>query len=113
YKSGDAFKLPKSVLENPDLYVFPQTNDKVPVIHFLSNVITKRKDIELPTIDGHADISEQEGLVYTALIDKKGEWITRGVMERFAVHLDGMASTYNTTTELLVAGKNPEAMAKA
>src|SRR5699024_7808460 len=47
YKSGDAFKLPKSVLENPDLYVFPQTNDKVPVIHFLSNVITKRKDIEI------------------------------------------------------------------
>jgi len=113
YKSGDAFKLPKSVLENPDLYAFPQTDEKVPVIHFLSNVITKRKDIELPTIDGRADISEQEGLVYTALIDKKGEWITRGVMERFAVHLDGMASTYNTTTELLVVGKNPEAMAKA
>lgn len=113
YKSEDAFKLPKSVLENPDLYVFPQTDEKVPVIHFLSNVITKRKDIELPTINRHVDISKQEGLVYTALIDKKGKWITKGVMERFAVNLDGMASTYNTTTELLVAGRNPEAMAKA
>src|SRR5699024_11961969 len=69
--------------------------------------------VGLANMDGGADILEQEGVVYTALIDRKGEWITRGVMERFAVHLDGMPSTYNTTTELLVVGKNPEAMAKA
>ncbi|MFD1360823.1 adenine deaminase C-terminal domain-containing protein [Lentibacillus salinarum] len=116
YKLDDAFKIPKSVLENPDHYVFPQadTDEKVPVIHFLSNVITKRKDIELPIVDGYADIHGHEGLVYVALIDrKKGDWMTRGVMEGFAVNLDGMASTYNTTTELLVAGRNPDAMAKA
>ncbi len=34
-------------------------------------------------------------------------------MERFAVDLDGMASTYNTTTQLLVIGRDAEAMAKA
>jgi len=115
YKTGDTFAFPKSLLENPDLYLFPQEedNEKVPVIHFISNVITKQKDMELPAVNGHTDISGEEGLVYAALISKKGEWITRGVMERFAVTLDGMASTYNTTTELLVAGRNPEAMAKA
>lgn len=47
------------------------------------------------------------------LIDRDGQWITKGIMERFAVDLDGMASTYNTTTQLLVIGRDAEAMAKA
>jgi len=115
YKAGDSFQFPKSVLENPELYLMPQSEQgaEVPVIHFLSNVITKRKDMKLPAHNGHTDIQEEEGLVYAALIDRQGNWMTRGVMEGFAVHLDGMASTYNTTTELLVTGRKPEAMAKA
>lgn len=115
YKTTDRFSFPKSMLENPELYVYQQKEAKesVPVIHFISNVITKQKDMELPSVHGYTDISSEEGLVYAALISKNGEWITRGIMERFAVNLDGMASTYNTTTELLVTGRKPQAMAKA
>ena len=114
-RGKDAFAYPKTVLENADVYRYPHSVDgkTVPVVHFLSNVITKRKDIELPSLNGYADISKQEGLVYTALIDRKGNWVTRAILERFAVNLDGMASTYNTTSELLVVGRNPDAMAKA
>ena len=113
YKTGKAFKLSKSILEQPELYLPVQEKKEVPVIHFISNVITKRKDIELPAVNGYPDISGKEGLVYVSLISRQGEWISKGVMERFAIHLDGMASTYNTTTELLVTGRKPEAMAKA
>ena len=114
-RRAESFAFSKEVLENADLYRYPQpsSDEAVPVIHFISNVITKRKDMELPSSNGYIDLSEQEGLVYTALIDCQGNWITRAILERFAVHLDGMASTYNTTTELLVVGRNPEAMAKA
>ncbi len=51
--------------------------------------------------------------MYPALIDRKGEWVTKGILENFALNLDGMASTFNTTTDLLTIGRNPEAMAKA
>lgn len=111
----EPFSFPKSLLENPDLYMYPHPSEKepVPVIYFKSNVITIRKDTMLPSIHGFADISEQEGLMQAALIGRNGEWITKGILERFAVHLDGMASTYNSTTDLLVIGRNPEIMAKA
>ncbi|WP_078411372.1 adenine deaminase C-terminal domain-containing protein [Priestia abyssalis] len=115
YVVREPFAFTKSVLENPDLYRYPHTssNELVPVVHFRSNVITQRKDMELPSVNGYADLSGHEGLVYAALIDRNGEWAAKGILERFAVNLDGMASTYNTTTELLAVGKSPEAMAKA
>lgn len=115
YVVREPFAFSKSVLENPDLYRYPHTSssEPVPVVHFRSNVITQRKDMELPSVNGYADLSEHEGLVYAALIDRNGEWTAKGILERFAVNLDGMASTYNTTTELLAVGRSPEAMARA
>ncbi|WP_419721580.1 adenine deaminase C-terminal domain-containing protein [Peribacillus frigoritolerans] len=111
----NTFSFSRGILENPDLYLFPHTssNDFVPVIHFVSNVITERKNMMLPAKDGYVDLSAQEGLMYAALIDRKGEWVTKGILERFALNLDGMASTFNTTTDLLTIGRKPEAMAKA
>ncbi|MBA4538628.1 adenine deaminase [Bacillus aquiflavi] len=108
------FSFSTSVLETSELYLYPHTtNDPVPVIYFRSNVITQRKDIELPSKNGFADLSAHEGLLNAVLIDRNGEWIVKGILERFAVNVDGMASTYNTTTELLVIGKDHKAMAKA
>ncbi|WP_375541195.1 adenine deaminase C-terminal domain-containing protein [Peribacillus frigoritolerans] len=111
----NTFPFSRGILENPDLYLYPHTssNDFVPVIHFVSNVITERKNMMLPAKDGYVDLSAQEGLMYAALIDRKGEWVTKGILERFALNLDGMASTFNTTTDLLTIGRKPEAMAKA
>lgn len=115
YSVREPFAFSKAVLENTNLYRYPHPieSSPVPVVYFKSNVITQRKDTKIPSINGFADLSSHEGLVYAALIDRKGEWISKAILERFAVDLDGMASTYNTTTELLVVGKNPEAMAKA
>ncbi|OMP67301.1 adenine deaminase C-terminal domain-containing protein [Domibacillus epiphyticus] len=115
YAAREPFAFSKDVLEDPDLYRYPHPleDQPIPVVYFRSNVITQRKDTELPSVNGFADLSRHEGLVQAALIDRNGEWMAKGILERFAVDLDGMASTYNTTTELLVVGRNPEAMAKA
>ncbi|MFD1777486.1 adenine deaminase C-terminal domain-containing protein [Fredinandcohnia salidurans] len=115
YVVREAFEFPKSVLENLELYQYPHPdeNEPLPVSYFKSNVITTRKDTILPSVNGFVDLSGHEGLMYSALIDRRGNWVSRAVLERFAVTLDGMASTYNTTTELLVVGRNPQAMAKA
>ncbi|CAK6473036.1 adenine deaminase C-terminal domain-containing protein [Peribacillus castrilensis] len=111
----NTFPFSRGILANPDLYLYPHTssNDPVPVIHFVSNVITEQENLFLPAKNGYVDLSAQEGLMYAALIDRKGEWVTKGILERFALNLDGMASTFNTTTDLLTIGRKPEAMAKA
>ncbi|MDR4888563.1 adenine deaminase C-terminal domain-containing protein [Fredinandcohnia sp. QZ13] len=115
YVVREAFEFPKSVLENPELYLYPHPDDNkpLPVSYFKSNVITARKDTMIPSVNGFADLSNHEGLMYSALIDRRGNWVSKAVLERFAVTLDGMASTYNTTTELLTVGRNPQAMAIA
>lgn len=109
------FVFSKEVLDNANLYRYPHpsSDEPVPVAYFRSNVITQRKDMNLPSVDGYADLTNEEGLVQAALIDRNGRWVSKAILERFAVNLDGMASTYNTTTELLTVGTDPKAMAKA
>lgn len=109
------FAFPKELLDDFNIYRYPHTaiSETVPVAYFKSNVITTRKDVLLPSVDGFADISNEEGLLYASLIDRDGKWVSKAILERFALNLDGMASTYNTTTELLVIGRDPKAMAIA
>ncbi|WP_027409996.1 adenine deaminase C-terminal domain-containing protein [Anoxybacteroides tepidamans] len=115
YVSKRPFLFPKERLDDERLYRFPHPapDRSIPVVHFKSNVITEQKDVILPSASGYADISNSEGLLYASLIARNGQWVAKGILERFAVNVDGMASTYNTTTELLVVGRKPEAMAVA
>ncbi len=115
YLSRKPFSIPKSVLENPDLYRYPHTSAKeiIPVAFFYSTVISKREDIVLPSVNGYADLSNHEDLIQAVLIDRDGKWVTRGLIKQLASQLDGLASTFNTTTELLVMGREPKSMAMA
>lgn len=115
YMVRKPFSISKSVLENRDLYRYPHqaNNEFIPVAHFMSTVISKRVDTPLPSVNGYADLSQYEDLIQAALIDREGNWVTRGILQNFAPKLDGMASTYNTTTELLTMGRDPNAMAIA
>lgn len=115
YLVREPFTFTRTTLEDENLYYYPHPSEDtpVPVSYFKSNVITQRKDTMLPSVNGVADLSNHEGLVNAVLIDRNGKWISKAILERFAVNLDGMASTYNTTTELLAVGRNPKAMAKA
>lgn len=109
------FSFLKSVLENPELYLYPHpiNNETVPVVNFHSAVINKRAEVALPSVNGYADLSHHEDLLLAALINREGNWITRGIIQNFASKLDGMATTFNTSTELLTIGKVPQAMALA
>ena len=84
-----------------------------PVIDLKSAVITSRRDIDFGIKGGRINLEDQAGVLRAALLDRKGEWISRALVSGFADGLDGLASTYNTTTHLLVMGLRPEAMAKA
>lgn len=102
-------------LATPTLYPIRASGmeAEVPVIHLRSAVITERKDIRARTEDGLVVLDGQKGMLHAALVDRAGEWISRTLVSGFAANLDGLASTYNTTTHLLVLGHHPEAMARA
>ena len=102
-------------LDDPALY--PQkvsgSEREVPTIHLRSAVISERRDVRVPvekdlvTLGGHSD------LLHAVLVDRGGTWISRSLLSGLAANLEGLASTYNTTTQLLVLGRRPESMALA
>ncbi|HEX2728663.1 MAG TPA: adenine deaminase C-terminal domain-containing protein [Rubrobacteraceae bacterium] len=102
-------------LADPALYPLRAhgTEIETPAVHLRSAVITDCRDARVRVRDGLVAPDEREGLLHAALVDREGGWISRTLVSGFAANLDGMASTYNTTTHLLVLGRRPEAMALA
>jgi adenine deaminase len=100
-------------LSDPALYPPRASGTEMPVIHLRSAVITERRDTQVPVEDGLVKLNGQWGLLHAALVDREGAWISRALLSGFAADLEGLASTYNTTTHLLVIGRKPEAMALA
>jgi adenine deaminase len=98
-------------LSDPALYTSEVSGTEVPTMHLRSAVITERRDRR---ISKEADAPDNNGdLLHAALVDREGMWVSRGLVSGFAPNLDGLASTYNTTTQLLVLGRNPRSMALA
>ena len=100
-------------LADPALYAqkSSEADIEVPVIHLKSAVISERRDARV-RVEKRSVVLEG-GTLHAALVDREGAWISRSLLSGFAADLDGLASTYNTTTQLLVVGKHPEAMARA
>jgi adenine deaminase len=92
-------------LSDPALYSSRLSGTEVPTMHLKSAVITERRDRRVARENG--------GLLHAALVDRGGDWVSRGLLSGFAANLDGLASTYNTTTQLLALGRNPRSMALA
>jgi adenine deaminase len=102
-------------LDDPNLYPLRASGSQAdfPVIRLKSAVITAREDLSVDVKDGLVDLADQPGTLHAALVDREGAWISRALVSGFAGNLEGLASTYNTTTQLLVLGRRPEAMARA
>jgi adenine deaminase len=103
-------------LADPKLYplrVPAERDAEVPVVHLKTAVITERKNTRVRVGDGLVAPDRQQGILHAALVDREGSWISRALVSGFAANLEGLASTYNTTTHLLVLGHRPEAMARA
>ena len=97
-------------LSDQALYTFGASETEVPTVRLTSAVITERRDRRI-TENGAADGNGD--LLHAALVDRGGRWVSRALVTGFAPHLDGLASTYNTTTQLLALGKDPRSMAVA
>ncbi|MDA1477114.1 adenine deaminase C-terminal domain-containing protein [Bacillus changyiensis] len=62
-------------------------------------------------IDNSVDqLSFEHDESYLALFDKKGKWRVNTMLKGFATHVQGFVSSYSTTGDLLVIGKNKQDM---
>lgn len=102
-------------LSDPRIYPFRASGREadVPVMHLKSAVISERGHARVAVENGAVALDGHEGVLHAALVDREGAWISRALVSGFATDLDGLASTYNTTTQLLVLGRRPESMALA
>ena len=98
-------------LADPEIYPQRASGAETPIIHLRSAVISERRDSRVE--NGSVPQLEEGGTLHAALVDREGAWISRSLVSGFAADLDGLASTYNTTTQLLVLGRNPASMALA
>ena len=81
---------------------------QLPVIEFVSNVITRGGGFE--AWQGGA---VPDGLALAILLDRSGGWAVPCWLRGFAPALDALATTYNTTTHLLLIGRDLPAMRRA
>lgn len=74
----------------------------LPVARLVSAVITKLEER-----------APAEGDLHAALVDRAGRWVAPAVVAGFANRLDGLAATVTTDFNILVLGRQREAMARA
>ncbi|MDF9409874.1 amidohydrolase family protein [Pelotomaculum isophthalicicum JI] len=109
---GFRTELPRSdLLSDPSLYGVPSSDEKVfPVINFVSAVITKQQDRLLKPRNGL--LEREDDLLYCTLIDRFGKWVTNGFVSGLG-QFEAIASTYNTSFNLIVLGRDRSSMARA
>jgi len=83
----------------------------LPVIEFVSNVITRPGGFQ-PGFT-KADGTMPEGLALAILLDRGGRWAVSCWLRGFAPALDALATTYNTSTHLLAIGRHLPSMRRA
>lgn len=89
------------------------TRVSFPVIRLVSCVITRREETEFLTRDGFLDFRGREGICLLSLLDWGGAWVSNGLLAGFADRVEGLASSFNTATQVLAIGQNPAAMRQA
>jgi adenine deaminase len=86
---------------------------RFPVINLVSAVITGIEWRDFSIRDGFLRVDGGKGLSLISLVDKDGRWVTNGIIRGFADKVEGFASSYNSATEILAIGNDPEAMSAA
>jgi adenine deaminase len=83
-----------------------------PTIKLINPVITRIEWVNFIIKDGLLDLGGGEGFCFLALINRDGKWVTNGIIQGFGA-VEGLASSFNTATEILAIGRKPEAMSAA
>ncbi|MBB6450811.1 adenine deaminase [Geomicrobium halophilum] len=80
-------------------------------IHLVNNVLLKPYRID---IDGTTDtLSNEHDECYFVMIDKNGHWRMSTILKGFATDLDGLATTFSITGDIIMIGKKKAAMKEA
>ena len=84
-----------------------------PTIRLISPVITRIESFDFIVKNGILDLGQKEkGFCFLSLINRDGKWVTNGVIQGFG-NIEGLASSFNTATEILAIGRDPKAMSDA
>ncbi|GGE09729.1 adenine deaminase [Marinithermofilum abyssi] len=87
--------------------------ETIPVIRMINPVITKGAEEPVTPDIQSGCLPPEEDRLYVTLADRYGRWITKGLLTGFGRGIDGLASTYNGSGDLLLIGRDVEAMARA
>lgn len=110
YYVGTAHSIPAW---SPDVFVLPaNAPDPFPAGRLANAVITRETPVRMAPHGRGLWPADADALVVAAT-DRKGGWISRGVIQNLAPSLLGLATTYTTNAGALVLGKTPDAMAEA
>ena len=77
-------------------------------IEMVNDVITKPYTVNVDTHD--SDLSKSHDESFLMLIDKKGKWRVNTLIKGFAPGLDGFASSYTNTGDIILIGKKRKDM---
>ena len=95
------FDLPLSALTFDDLIGIEMVND----------VITKPYTISIDTTDDQLADGHDES--YLMLIDRNGKWHVNTLIKGFATNVQGFASSYSSTRDIILIGKDKREMLHA
>jgi adenine deaminase len=98
-------------LNNPSLFGVPADEPVVfPVVEFVSTVITRPSDRLFKPRGGL--LEREDDLLYCTLVDRFGQWLTSGFVSGLG-QVEAFASTYTTSYDLMVLGRDRASMARA
>ncbi|SFI59069.1 adenine deaminase C-terminal domain-containing protein [Thermoflavimicrobium dichotomicum] len=100
-------------LQECDLPLPPVRNHLAPTIEMINVVITKLSEEPLDVEEGWIKWRTEDDRLLVYLIDPAGKWISSAVLKGFGRGIDGLASSYNGSHDLLVIGRNRNAMVRA
>ena len=100
---------PKLKHDKARLFLPLQAEEQLPVIEFVNNAITQGGARQSWNNNG----AVPPDLLLAVLADRQGKWMSRSWVRGFAPDLAALASTFNTTTHLLILGRDPKAMRQA
>ncbi|WP_158736501.1 adenine deaminase C-terminal domain-containing protein [Alteribacillus sp. YIM 98480] len=104
-------KLMKPIVEANWFTVFSQ-NEETPVIEMLNSVITLKKKMTFPSLNGMVNLQNHDNLMYVSLLHKGGEWVSTGIIKGFG-QFGALASSYTLSGDIIILGKDPNQMAIA
>ncbi|MGE7838768.1 adenine deaminase C-terminal domain-containing protein [Viridibacillus arvi] len=77
-------------------------------IQLVNDVITKPYSVSVHTNEGKLHTDHDE--CYLMLVDKNGKWRVNTLLKGFATHLQGFASSYSSTGDIILIGKDTKDM---